>query len=268
MSDILDKICATKRAEVLQRQSAESFSAIRAKAAGAPKPRGFSNALKAMRGQNRYGLIAEIKKASPSKGLIRKEFNPPTLARAYANGGAACLSVVTDVDYFQGADSYLIAARESCVLPVLRKDFMINSYQIPESRALGADCILLIMAAIDDTICHELRQSAGDLGMDVLIEVHDEAELDRALRLSPELVGINNRNLKTFEVDLGTTLRLAPQIPDDVLVVSESGLKDREDLAQMARIGVTTFLIGESLMRESDVASATRSLLHRETVAA
>ena len=263
MTDTLERICADKRQHVARRQAQRSLAVIEAAAERATAPRGFSQSLAQAMDEGRYGLIAEIKKASPSKGLIRADFNPADLARAYSEGGAACLSVLTDEPYFQGRDDYLLSAREAVELPVLRKDFMLDPYQIFESRALGADAILLIMAALSDSEAAELHEIATGLGMDALVEVHDEAELERAQRLSARLIGINNRNLKTLAVDLKTAERLAPLVDRGRLVVAESGLSSPADLARMARIGVSTFLIGESLMREADVAAATRRLLAR-----
>ena len=261
MSDVLAKICDDKRTHVARCKEAVPPAEIEKRAQAAPRPRGFADRLTAAVEAGGYGLIAEIKKASPSKGVIREDFAPAALARAYRSGGAACLSVLTDIPYFQGRDSYLTAARMATTLPVLRKDFILDPYQVYESRAIGADCILLILAALSDDEAQALEELALGLEMDVLIEVHDAEELDRALKLSSLLIGINNRNLKTLEVDLATTEELAPQVPEDRHVVSESGLFLPDDLARMAGHGVSRFLIGESLMREADVTAATRSLL-------
>jgi indole-3-glycerol phosphate synthase len=260
MSTILDRITAYKREEVAAGKAAVPLDAMEARARAAPPPRGFREALRhaAVGG---YGLIAEIKKASPSKGLIRADFDPATLARAYAEGGATCLSVLTDAPSFQGADEHLVEARAAADLPVLRKDFLHDPWQVVQSRALGADCILIIMAAVDDAQAGDLEAAALHWGMDVLIEVHDEAELDRATRLKSPLLGINNRDLNTFEVTLDTTRRLSRLAPDDRMIVCESGLSTPQDLADMALYGARCFLIGESLMRQADVAAATRKLL-------
>ena len=261
MSDVLERICADKRAWLVERKRETPLSALEAEAGRADPPRGFHARLAEVSASGRTALICEIKKASPSKGLIREDFDPPVLARAYEEGGATCLSVLTDRPYFQGDEAFLIAARAAVGLPVLRKDFMLEPYQIVESRAIGADCVLLIMAALSDGQAAELEAAALGLGMDVLIEVHDGAELDRALGLRSPLIGINNRNLKSLEVDLATTETLAPRVPADRLLVAESGLYGPEDLARMAKVGARAFLIGESLMRQADVTAATRALL-------
>ena len=261
MSDTLARICADKRRHVADCRARRPMGEVITAARAASSPRRFADRLAARVREGGYGLIAEIKKASPSKGLIREDFDPPALARAYEAGDATCLSVLTDIPYFQGEDGYLTAAREATHLPVLRKDFMLDPYQIVEARGLGADCVLLIMAALEDGQAQELEAAAGEYAMDVLIEVHDAAELERALRLNARLLGINNRNLKTLEVGLAVTEALAAETPSDRLLVSESGLHGPEDLARMARAGARCFLIGESLMRERDVEAATRTLL-------
>ena len=261
MKDVLAEICAEKRAHVARAKAALSEAALLAELTEAPPLRPFAAALERHLAEGRYRLIAEIKKASPSAGLIRSDFDPPKLARAYEEGGASCLSVLTDTPYFQGSDNDLSSARREVRLPVLRKDFILDPYQILESRRIGADCVLLIMAALSEATAAELAAAAAELGLDVLAEVHDGAELERALRLGVRLIGINNRNLKTLETDLGTTVRLAPQVPSDHIVVAESGIRRPEDLHRLATAGARCFLVGETLLREPDLTAATRRLL-------
>lgn len=267
MSDVLARICADKRRHVAAMRERHTLPRLESLAREVPPPRGFKAALEATAAAGRLALIAEIKKASPSKGLIRPDFDPAALARAYKEGGAACLSVLTDRPYFQGDDAYLGMVRDAVKLPALRKDFMLDTYQIVESRVLGADCVLLIMAALEEAEATALCSLAHDLEMDVLVEVHDAEELERALSLDADLVGINNRDLKTLEVDIATTERLAPRVPPERLLVAESGLHEHGDLRRMAAAGAKAFLVGEGLMREPDVAAATRRLLGLEATA-
>lgn len=264
MASILDEIGVYKREEIAAARRVRPLADVEAAARVAPPVRGFREALAKAITAGRYGLIAEIKKASPSKGLIRDAFNPSELAQAYEAGGATCLSVLTDEPSFRGKPEYLTQARAAVSLPVIRKDFMYDPYQVPESRALGADCILIIMSAVDDGAAAELEAAAVDWGMDALLEIHDEAQLDRALKLRSRLIGINNRDLNTFTTTLEPTERLAPLVPKDRLVVGESGIRSPADLARLSQAGVNCFLVGESLMREPDVEAATRALLARE----
>jgi indole-3-glycerol phosphate synthase len=261
MADVLERILAYKKREVEAAKAACPLEEMRGRALAAPPVRQFGSAIGSRLARAEFALIAEIKKASPSKGLIRADFDPPSLARAYENGGSACLSVLTDTPSFQGAPEYLTAARSATGLPALRKDFMLDPYQVLEARAWDADCILIILAAVDDGTARALADTAQELGMDVLVEVHDEAELERALRLEAKLIGINNRDLKSFATTLATTERLAPLVPKDRIVIAESGMFAHADLLRLADAGVRAFLVGESLMRAVDVAAATRALL-------
>ena len=260
MHDVLQRILARKQDEVAERRERVSLFELKTRTASLPPPRGFAAAVASKLAAGQPAVIAEIKKASPSKGVIRADFDPAAIARSYAASGAACLSVLTDVDFFQGADDYLVAARNACALPVLRKDFIVDAYQLYEARVLGADCVLLIAAALDDARLSEFAFIAGELGMDVLVEVHDLDELERALPVPARLLGSNNRNLRTFEVSLQATLDLQPMVPADRVLVTESGILARADVARMRAAGVHAFLVGEAFMREPDPGVALQAL--------
>ncbi len=264
MTNVLEAIVKRKHREVAERQACLSLADMKAKVSGLAPTRGFTEALRGKLDSGQFGLIAEIKRASPSRGLIRADFNPRIIAMDYAKGGAACLSVLTDMQHFQGHDDHLKAARGACDLPVLRKDFIVEPYQVFETRAIGGDCMLLIVASLSDGQLQELEGLAAELGMDVLVEVHNEAELERALGLNAALIGINNRNLKTLDVDLAVTERLAPLVPGDRTIVCESGINGHGDLLRMAAAGAHCFLVGEALMRQADITAATRALLGAE----